>query len=451
MARWRTRTTLVCLLLVLAGCATQPPAGVVFPTLSPRREALSYFPSGAPVVAVVKTDPQAAGVRRLAASGALEPLRRAAEAEGVYLTQLIGLLGNDAVIGQPHVDGPPLAVLMTEDDETLDALAKARVIARRATVAGSYRGADLYAERRLAFAVRGRVLLVARTTRQLFEALDTRASDDGFEAARLNAVLPATEPPAVFVRAFVDLRPLVDRAGAAGRSVPLLRALSSAGLTVGSTATELQATLGADTSAEGLTEGDLPALGRPQGRRPTLPDAFPAVAVSDLSALALAAERAARAALPVSVLRVDALRTRLAGAGVRLTPRLLEGPAAIVLDPGGPRLRLQPARPEEVRRTLERVARRLRSPGLRVTREGGLYTLRRRGRLVVRVGLLGGALVAGRAPAAALRAMAAAPLTRLRSPVLVRLPSLGRWYPRPVVLTLGGSPDQLRLDGFSGF
>lgn len=443
--------TLVGLLALLAGCATPPPAGVVFSTRSPVREALSYFPSGAPVVALVRTDPQDPGVRRLAGSGALALVRRAAGEQGVSFERVRSLLGNDAVVGIPHVGGSPLAVVVAEDGEAPDAFARERVRSRRATVAGSYRGADLYAEAEWAFAVRGPVLLVARRTQALLAALDTRVSDDGFEASQLNAVLPAAQPPAAFLKAFVDLRPLVDRADAPARAVPLLRALSTAGLTVGATASELQATLEADTSGEGLTEADLPPLGRSRGLRPALPDALGSVAVSDLGVLALAAERAVRAALPVGALRVDALRTRLAGAGVRLTPELLDGPAAIVLAAGGPRLRLQPSHPGNVGRALDRVARRLRSPGLRVRREGGLYAVRRRGRLVVRAGLLGGALVAGRAPAAALRAMAAAPLTRLHSSALVRLPGLGRWYPRPVVFALRGTRDRLSLDAFSGF
>ena len=55
-------------LLALAGCTTPTAAGVEIPTYSPRREALSYFPTDAPVVAIVRTDPQDPALRRLAAS-----------------------------------------------------------------------------------------------------------------------------------------------------------------------------------------------------------------------------------------------------------------------------------------------------------------------------------------------------------------------------------------------
>ena len=451
MSNRSSRVVLACLFVVLAGCATPPPAGVVFPTLSPRREALSYFPPDAPVVAVVATDPQDPGLRRLAASGALGPLERVAAARGLHYAQLRGLLGEDAVVGQPHVGGPPLAVLATGDARTLQDLARARVRAGLATPAGTYRGGELFAERGWAFAVRGQVLLVSSGSRDLIEALDTRVSDESFDVTRLNAVLPADPPPAAFLRAYVDLRPMVAAAGPVARAVPVLRALSTAGVTVGASATELLAALGADTSDEGLTEADLPAGARAGGERPPLPDRQPAFAVADVARLILAAERAARVALPVGVLRADALRARLAGAGVRLTPRLLQGPAVVVLGRDGPRLRLQPARPGDVAVALDRAARRLRAPGLRVLREGGLYAVRSRGRLVVRAGMVGNALVAGRAAPAALRRLGAAPPTRLRSPALLRFPSLGALYPRPLVVTFEGTPNALRLEGFSGF
>src|SRR3954471_7485716 len=115
-------------LLALAGCATPAAAGPSIPTYSPRREALAYFPAAAPVVAFVGTDPQAPGLRRVAASGALAPLRAMAEAHGLYYEQLRGLLGNDAVVGLPHAGGPPLAVLTTDDGAALDTFAQARVI-----------------------------------------------------------------------------------------------------------------------------------------------------------------------------------------------------------------------------------------------------------------------------------------------------------------------------------
>ncbi len=438
-------------LLSLAGCTTPPAAGVEIPTYSPRREALAYFPSTAPVLAVVRTDPQDPGLRRLASSGALRPLRRVAARHHVHYEQLRGLLGNDAVIGLPHVGAAPLAVLTTRDGDALDAFAQARVIAGRATRAGRYRGSDLYAERGWAFGVRDRVLLVGRSVPVLLEALDTRVSDHAFDAAQMTAALPETQPPAAFAHGYVDLRPLVGRAGAVARSVRVLEALSTAGFSLGASAVELRATLAADLSGHGLTAVDLPLLTRATGTRPALPPRLPALAVAELSRLAIAAERALRTALPVTALKLDALRERLRAAGVALTPELLSGPAAILKAPGGPWLRLQPKRPAAIAAALRHAARNLRSPSLRVRREGRLYVARSGGRVLLRVGLVHGALVAGRAPSRKLVALARRPLAPLHSPALLRIPRLARWYPRPVVLTLGGSRRRLRIDLFSSF
>ena len=432
------RVLAVMVVLALTGCAVPTSTSVTIPTYSPVREALSYFPATAPVVAVVRTDPQDPGLRRLAGSGAFAPLRRAAAGRGLHYAQLSRLLGNPAVIGQPRVGGTPLAVLATADSDRLEVLAAARVATGSATPAGGYRGADLYAEDGWAFAVRDRVLLASGSTRDLLNALDTRVSDDGFDASQLNDVIPGASPPATFARAYVDLEALVAGAAAPVRDVPVLDALTKAGVSLGATAEELRAVLEADTAQTGLANEDLPALEGVGGRRPAVPAGETALAVADLAPLAAAAERALRAALPVSALRLDAVRSRLRGAGVALTPELLAGPAVIT---DAPALRLLPARPALVREALARAARRL-----KFKRNSGFYMTRG-----VRLGFVDGAFVTGRAPARALKRLARLPLAPLRSPVLLRLPRLHDAYPRPVVFTLGGSPERLTVSAFSGF
>ncbi len=436
------RLGLVLVVLALSGCAvpaaTERPS---IPTYSPRREALSYFPTGAPVVAIVRTDPQDPGLRRLAGSGALAPLRRAAERRKVFVQQLAGLLGHDAVIGLPHVGGAPLAVLSTDDPGGLDTFAQARVIAHRATRAGTYRGAKLFQEPDWAFAVRGRVLLVAGSLRGLTDALDTRVSSDAFDVTRLNAVLPDRAPPATFVSAYVDLKAIVAARGPAVRAVPLLAALEGAGVMIGASDIELRA------AAEIPVEG-APLPPRRPGLRPAVPAARPALAVADLAPLAAAAERSLERALPVTALKLAALKARLAAAKVVLTPALLHGAAVLTT---GPMLRLDPARPAVLGAALARAARGLKTARLRLVREGPLYAVTDRGRVLARVGMIDGVLVAGRAPVPALVALARAPRTALRSPALVRLPRASRFYPRPVVLTFGGGPKRLQVDAFSGY
>jgi hypothetical protein len=67
----------------------------------------------------------------------------------------------------------------------------------------------------------------------------------------------------------------------------------------------------------------------------------------------------------------------------------------------------------------------------------------------MRVGLVRGALVAGRAPAPLLLALARRPLRTLRSAAQLHVPRVARWFPRPVELTLGGSRRRLTVSAFS--
>jgi hypothetical protein len=424
--------------LALAGCTVPSTSTVTIPTYSPVREALAYFPAGSVAVAVVETDPQDPGLRRTANAAVLAPLRRALEQRGMSFDDVRPILGNPAVVGLPYPGGAPLAVLATHDPGALAQLAGERVAAGAARPAGRYRGADLYDEVGFSFAVRDRVLLMSRTARDLLDALDRRVRPGGFEAIQLNDVMPDPGPPATFVRAYVDLSLLMAQQGATARAIAPLRALTTAGVSVGADPERLRGVATAEIAGQGLTESDLPALAPVRGQRPPLPAGARALAVSDLAPLAQAAERALRDALPVSALRIDALRTRLRAANVELVPELLAGPAVLA---EGPVLRLQPAHPALLAEALERAAQRL-----RLRRAGSLYRFRG-----VTLGFVRGAFVAGRVPAGRLTRLADRPLVALTSPLVARLPRLADWYPRPVEVSVAGSPERLTLQASSAF
>ncbi len=428
------RALLLTLALAVAGCAAPPTAGLRMTSYSPLREALSYFPQSAPLVGVIATDAQDPGLRRFAASGALRPLRRAAARRDLFYAQLRSLFGNPVVIGQPYPGAPPLAVMATNDSDRLELLARSRVLRGDARPAGRYRGVNLFVETGWAFGVRDRVVLVGATPRDLLRAIDTRLDGDGFEAAQLNDVQPDPAPPAVFARAYADLSALVDRASPALRAVPLLRALGPAGVSIGASAEELRGSLVTDVSGTGITEQDLPGL-EPGGRRPVVPEDAIALAVTDLSSLAGAAERALRAALPVSALRLDALRTRLLQQGIGLTPQLLDG-AAVITE--GPAIRIDSVRPQLLHAVAQRLKGKRRKDGL----------IRFRGALL---GVRNGVFVAGRTSAARLRRLAETPSVPARSPVLLRIPRVSPWFARPLILTLEGEPAELTVQAYSGF
>lgn len=443
----RIRLALVGAAAVLTGCSVTPaPLGVVTQTASPRREALQYFPADAPVVGLVSSDPTDPGVRRLVSSGALDGLRDFLEAQKLRYAQYRSLLGNDAVIGQPDVGGPPLAVLVVPDSGYLASLADSRVRAGLAIRAGRYRGADFFQATGWAYAVRGPVLLIGGNVNQLVDALDTRVSEDSFDAGQMNAVLPESGVTDAVALAYVDLRPfLSDLVPAAAAQVPLVRSLTTGGLVVHAEPDRLEAALVADTSGTSLTGADLP--GEPgEGTVRVKRDAEgAALGVADLATFLIAAERAVKSALPVTGLHIDSVFSRLQTAGVELSPALLAGPAWAVQTDDGPRVVWRPARRGPVALALQRFERNYREPGVRIVREKGLYTVTSHGRLVLRIGLVGRALVAGRAPAAALRWLASEPVERIPGRAVVKLPELVKWLPTPVSLALTGTADQVTL------
>jgi hypothetical protein len=432
---------------LLTGCSVTPaPIGAITQSSSPRREALQYFPANAPAVALVATDPTSPNVRRLATSGALAPLEDFAESQKLFYSQYRTLLGNEAVVGQPDVGGPPLAVLVTQDSNYLENLAESRVRARLARHAGEYRGATFYQAKDWAFAVRGPVLLVAGNVKQIVDALDIRVTDDSFDAAQMNAVLPEGGVDDAVLRAYVDLRPYLDeRLPATVREIPVVRALSLAGIAVRAEADQLDATLVASTADTGLTAADLPG---PAGSAPVRVLRDPrnlTIGVANFADFAVAAERALKSALPVTGLQFDALYTRLKGAGITLADALFTGPAYAVWTEHGPRLVWRAALPGAIELGLHRASKNLRTPGVKITlHRDGLYTVRNRGRFLMRIGVVRRRVVAGRASAQELKRLARAAVTKIPGGrAVVRIPALSRWLPHPIGVALTGTGDRV--------
>ena len=445
----RMRVAAVGVVAVLAGCSTTPaPLGVVTQSASPRREALQYFPADAPVVTLIHTDPTDPALRRLLSSGVLAPLSDWADAQMLRYPQYRSLLGNDAVVGQPHVGGPPLVVLVTSDREQLQTLVESRVVGGLAIPAGDHRGADLYAARGWAFAIRGPVLLVGTTTTELKEALDTRTQAGGFEAAQLTAVLPDTDTDTdaaaeAAIRGRVDVPALAGSVPPALRGLPVLRAVEAAELTVDSNAGRVVATLTADTEGTALTGADLPS-GRGTVRM-IQTDPHPLLSVADLGAALETFERALRVALPVSALKFDALEARLRAAGVELTRELLAGDAWLFTLADGPRLVWHPADMHAVRGALARVVKRYRAPGLQARFGNGFYTITQDGRLVARLGIVGKTIVAGQTSAADLRTLVDSPIIGSASGgTVLRIPR-PPFLRGPLTVTLGGDANRVTL------
>ena len=405
----RALAILLCAAL-LGGCDADQPAerGTLLPAPD---EALAYFPADAPFVALMETSPRAADVERLrGAVERTEPLRTLLSPYtrgGPAYPQLMQLLGNPMAVGIPFPGAAPVAALVARNADSLDNLAGAREGANRALPRGRYRGARLFADTARAFAVRDGVLLVARTTAELRRMLDTRSGEEVFTVAELDRATgrSRTRPLA---RAFLDVKPLLARAGARARAVPWLAAADTAGLTLrvkGSTA-ELRAVV--RTDGEELVELDVPVS--PGSTAPRVAGGGDVtVSVRDLAHTVGVGGDAALAAFPVGFLQVErviaAVRRQAKVDLRRDVISRLHGPATLVKRGERWLLRAEPSRPEVVRRSFDRVARRW----ARVLAALGTAGHTGDGFLVagdLRIGLVGDVLVAGNAPASELRSLA---------------------------------------------
>lgn len=405
---------------LLAACGA--PSAALLPTSEPKGEVLAYFGPDAPALALIDTEPDSEGsdalTAALARAGAYEPLRDAAKRHGLVFAHIRRLLGGQLAVGIPRPGAPVLAALVAENPDDLRVLADARVVGGLAAAAGRYRGAALFAAPGHAFAVRDRVLLLTATTTALRDALDQRASDDAFKGEDLDDAVPDVRGDPL-ARAVVNLE---ARVGPRGRSVPWLAALDTLGVVLRADEEAARLDFSLATPADDLLEVDVPVS--PGERGPLAVTAkAPSLTVRDLAHVTGVAERAARAAFPLAVLRLDQARRTLRKEGkVDLDEEILgrlHGPATFVRGHDTILVRADPSRPRALRRALKRLAAtlpqalsRARMEGFSVREFGGFYELLRDGAVVGRFGMRGDVLVMGTGTPRALRALARAPLAR---------------------------------------
>ena len=424
---------------LVAACGT--PGATLLPSIEPRGEVLAYFGPDAPALALVDTG------RLSALEGRLEELRPQARAHGLVYAQLKPLLGGELAVGVPRPGAPPLLAMIADDGDALRALAGSRVVGERATTAGQYRGAALYAAAGHAFAVRERVLLVSRSTADLRDALDERASDDTFKAEQLPEA--DGEPLA---RVYVDA---AARVGPRGRVVPWLSAIESLTGVVRADADAATVDFRVGTTADELLEVDVPVS--PGKRGPLAVTArAPSFTVRDLAHVVGVAERAGRSAFPLAMLRLDQARRTLRYQGkVDLDEDILgrlHGPATVIRAHDAVLLRADPSRPRALRRALARLGavlpealRRARLDGYDARSYGGFVELLRNGRVAGRVGMVGDVLVAGTATPRQLRRLARAPLARPAGAAGALTVSV----PREDVGRFTGGVFEARVDGWA--
>ena len=254
---------------VLAGCGSEDAA-------SPLDAALGYLPSDAPMVAVVATDPDDAGLQ------ALEQLTNrlpgdAQPAESVVGTvlpagldfeeQIAPLLGNELVVGVPDAQALAeegfVAAIQAPDSDAAQSVADGTGVSE----VGESEGATIYAVEGGALAIDDDVVLFADTRERLETTLAQRAAGDGNLDQPIFDEAIAELGPDAPVRGYADAAavlaavPEVQQA----RAVAWIAAVQTLRFTLSGEGDRLALELDLATDPAGLTDGDLPIAASPNG------------------------------------------------------------------------------------------------------------------------------------------------------------------------------------------
>jgi hypothetical protein len=409
-----------CAAAVLAVLALAACGGSTDP--DPRVEALSYFPSNAPLVALVATDlkgPQYRSLERLikrfpGGGQGLASLRATLDRELRVDTarDVEPLLGNPAVIGIPDAGalarGSFVATLVTRDAKRLQAIAKAD---RSSRSAGESHGARIYVDRsgRGAYAIRGPTVVLSGDERTLRDALARRDADDHLRREDIDNALNGLPRDAVLQVAADGQSLLSTPSVEPARRIRWLGALRRFGLAASVSDRGLDVRFKADTTRLELAAADLPlgAAGSPPTALPGLPIA---IGIRDLGRLVSFVEDVGVAMGPSEFAMLSSGKTGLRIAtGIDIDSDIvgqLTGDATVGTDLRNVVVRSELRDPKAMRETLARLRPLVPAffegagmPGVQVADLGtGMYVLVRHRRPIGGYGVVKGALVAGYAP-----------------------------------------------------
>ena len=248
---------------------------------APLSAALSYFPSGTPLVVTLRTRPgNPLNARSLSKAKASNPdvslleaalFAKLAQTGVNYDRDVTPLFGTPITfgIGATQVGGgTPTPFLVAWRTHSAAALAHLVGDLHGVSAAGATDGAKLYTVGKVSFAVDGPLLLVSQNLTNLTTALDRHKTGAGFtsaEFARDTSGLPSSE-----LTGAGDLRGVLDTPRAAmARKVPWVAAIDGYGVSLGgSTQTDARFSFRLNTGAHSLSAAQLPfAAGT---RTPTL-------------------------------------------------------------------------------------------------------------------------------------------------------------------------------------
>jgi hypothetical protein len=251
---------------LVAGCGSSRTSGAPSPTL----QTLSYFPSTAPFVLTLQTDPASAGVKNTRALEQNFPqatlLRTALFARlgqlGIdYNKQVKPLFGNPIAFGLLSAPSSSsqtqfLSAWMTRSQSALAALVKKLAPALKSS--GTHDGATLYAVGGGTLAIDGPTVLLGHSPQDVDAALDRHKSGQGISSsqyARLTAGLTGGS----LMQTFGDLTHVLSGPGVAkARRVPWVAAIKSYGASVNATPSAMTIQFHLDTTGQSLSASQLP-------------------------------------------------------------------------------------------------------------------------------------------------------------------------------------------------
>jgi Protein of unknown function (DUF3352) len=411
--------------LVVTGCGSSKSSGT-----SPLQTELSYYPSSAPFVLSITTDPNSTAIKDaqglikhfpLATFG-LSAVTAKLDQVGIdYQSDIKPLLGNPLVFG---ASGPTLssatasssylAVWMTKDSKKLSALIPKLGLHKT----GSHGGATLYqAGGTATFAVEGATLLLAPSTAAVESALDRHANGGGITTAQYQKAFTGL-PQDSLITAFGSLTGVLSQPSAAkARQVPWVAAIKGYAVSVSAGSSGLTIRYRLDTSGRSLTDDQIPlATG---SSPPNLVNVLPiAVGIQNPSHIFSFVEAVEQTTNPAKWAKFEKRQAAIrAKTGVDLNSllKLATGSLIIASDTRTTMGRAAVSDPAAAKSTLSKL---ITLPSAVLGKAtsvdklgGGFYAIKQRGSTTIDIGVVGNQLVAGKATPAQLRAFAAAPTT----------------------------------------
>jgi hypothetical protein len=406
--------------LIFAGCGSSSSSGG-----TPRDTELSYFPSGAPFVALLATDPNGKPVQDANGFVGRFPFGRLGIAalqsklaqSGInYQRDIKPLLGNPIALGAPTssiLSGRRfLLVFVAKDAGKLAALATRKPAPQSI---GSHDGAKLYQSGNYVLAIDGATALLAPSADDVKAALDRHAHGGGITAGEFSHAL-AGLPQDSILQVYGNLAGvLATPRAASARTVPWVAAIRSYGVTLSVSSTGIAVNYRVDTSGRALSPDQLPlATG---STSPNVSAQAPIVfGLHDLAHVinfVLAAEQASKPTSYADFLKREArLRSKT---GVDLNKDVfaqLSGNLEVDYSANQLLARAEVADPTVAARSIAKLSTssgELFSKRRQVTRlQGGFYAVKSSSKTIT-YGVVGNQFVLGTATPAQLRAFAAAP------------------------------------------